>query len=203
MIKFEKLTENDIVIFIEFHKKLNDLIGFKNNVLEDPEILEWLKQNLISEDNYTIIAKDNDKPIGLVSVDFSNELEFNGNNYTASIPLIYVEEKSRNGFLSHDLLKMALNECKKRGVVSAVISVEDNNPHKFLHFALADTLIDENQEYLTDTKTVTQYILGISNINTLLAMSLSQLAKKVSKTKKDFNSRLQELKSSSNPEKEF
>ncbi len=201
MIKFEKLTENDINIFVDFHKKLNDLIGFKNNVLEDPEILEWLKQSLISEDNYTIIAKESDNPIGLVSVDFSNELEFNGNNYNASIPLIYVEEKSRNGILSYDLLKMALKECKKRGVVSAVISVEDNNPHKFLHFALADTLIDENQEYLTDDKTVTQYILGISNIETLLTMSLSQLAKKVSKTKKDFNSRLQELKSSSNPEK--
>ncbi len=203
MIKFEKLTENDIDIFVDFHKKLNNLIGFTNNVLEDPEILELLKQSLVSEDSYTIIAKDDDKPIGLVSVDFSNELEFNGNNYTASIPLIYVEESSRNGILSYDLLKMALNECKERGVVSAVISVEDNNPHKFLHFALADTIIDENQEYLTDSKTITQYVLGISNIETILTMPLSQLAKRISKTKKDFNSRLHELKSSSNPEKEF
>ena len=201
MIKFEELTENDINVFVDFHKKLNDLIGFKNNVLEDPEILELLKQSLVSEDNYTIIAKDNDTSIGLVSVDFSNELEFNGNNYTASIPLIYVEEKSRNGILSYDLLKMALKECKKRDITSVVISVEDNNPHKFLHFALADTIIDENKEYLTDDKTITQYILGISNIETLLTMPLSQLAKKISKTKKDFNSRLQELKSSSNPEK--
>ena len=203
MIKFEKLKENEINIFVGFHKKLNDLIGFKDNVLDDSEILECLKQDLVSDDNYTIIAKEDDKPIGLVSVDFSNELEFNGNNYTASIPLIFVEEKNRNGILSYELLKLALKECKKRGVISLAISVEDNNPHKFLHFALADIIIDENQEYLTDDKTITQYILGVSNIENILAMSFSQLAKKVSQTKKDFNSRYIELRDSSNSEKEL
>ena len=201
MIKFEKLKESEINIFVSFQKRLDDLIGFENNVLEDPEVLECLKQDLVSEDNYTIIAKEDNKPIGLVSVDFSNELEFNGKNYTAAIPLIFVEENNRNGILSYDLLKLALSECKKRGSTSIVISVEDNNPHKFLHFALADTIIDENQEYLTDGETITQYILGISNVETILSMPFSQLAKKVSKTKKDFNTRLQEIKDASNCEK--
>lgn len=203
MIKFEKIKDDEINIFVGFHKKLNELIGFKDNGLEDAETLECLKQDLLSEDNYTIIAKEEDKPIGLVSVDFSNELEFNGNNYTASIPLIFVEEKNRNGILSYELLKQALNECKNRGVISVVISVEDNNPHKFLHFALADTIIDENKEYLTDDKMVTQYILGISNIERLLSMPFSELAKNVSKIKKEFNSRLHELEGSLNSEKEM
>lgn len=203
MIKFEKIKDDEINIFIGFHKKLNELIGFKDNGLEDAETLECLKQDLLSEDNYTIIAKEEDKPIGLVSVDFSNELEFNGNNYTASIPLIFVEEKNRNGILSYELLKEALNECKNRGVISVVISVEDNNPHKFLHFALADNIIDKNQEYLTDEETVTQYILGISDIESLLSMPFSELARRVSKTRKDFKSRLHELETSLNTEKEM
>ncbi len=203
MINFELLNESEIDVFVSFHKKLNDLIGFKDNVFDDPEILECLKQDLISEDSYTIIAKEDDKPIGLISVDFSNELEFNGNNYTASIPLIFIEEKNRDGILSYELLKRALKECKNRGANSVVISVEDNNPHKFLHFALADTILDENQEYLTDTKKVTQYVLGISNVEPLLTMPLSLLAKKISQTKKDFNSRYLELGGLSSLEKEI
>lgn len=203
MIKFEKLKEDEINIFIGFHKKLNDLIGFKNNILDDSEILDYLKQDLFSDENYTIIAKENDNPVGLVSIDFGNELEFNGNNYTASIPIIFIEEQNRNGILSYELLKMALNECKKRGVISIAISVEDNNPHKFLHFALADTILDENQEYLTEDKTVIQYVLGISNIETLLTTPFSQLAKNVSKTKRNFYARLEELRKYSNPEKEL
>ena len=36
------------------------------------------------------------------------------------------------------------------------------------------SIIDENQEYLTDDKTVTQYILGISNLESLNATLIKQ-----------------------------
>ncbi len=202
MITFENLKEDEIDIFIDFHKKLNNLIGFSDEVLNTQDMREYLKENLKSEEQCYIIAKENNEPVGLISIDFSNELEFNGTIYNAAIPLIFVEEKNRNGVLSYDLLKLALNECKKRGSNSVAISVEDNNPHKFLHFAISDTLIDINQEYLTDQKTVTQYILGISNINNLLNLPFSKLAKNVSSTRKDFHKRLQEIKENSIREKE-
>lgn len=203
MIKFEKIKENEMDIFINYHKKLNNLIGFSDDSLNDDEIKAYLKEDLMSDSEFCILAKEHDEPIGLISVDFSNELEFNGCNYTAAIPLIFVEQKKRNGILSYDLLKIALKECKKRETKSIAISVEDNNPHKFLHFAIADTLIDINQEYLIDGKTVTQYVLGITDINTTLNMPFSKLAKKVSETRKNFDKRLNEIKEASSSEKEL
>ena len=62
MIKFEKIKDDEINVFVGFHKKLNELIGFKDNGLEDAETLECLKQDLLSEDNYTIIAKEEEAP---------------------------------------------------------------------------------------------------------------------------------------------
>ena len=117
MIKFEKMNQNEIDVFIDFQKRLNKLIGFSNDVLYEDELKEYLKQELSSDAQCYIIAKENDVSIGLIAIDFSNELEFNGINYTAAIPLIYVDENKRNGILSYDLFKLALNICKKRGTL--------------------------------------------------------------------------------------
>lgn len=191
-IIYKKANTDDIDSIVQMQHKLNEMLGLYEDV-ESKDFIEYLKSSISNEEITYYVVKIAKETIGIVCIDFSDYLEFDGVEYVASIPLIYVENKYRSGNIAYNLFKLALKDIKNRGYNSFVMLVEDNNPNKYLHFSIADKLIDERKENIKDGGQVSQFLLGVSDIIDIEKLSFKDFIRKAVYTKRNFNKVLQEL----------
>lgn len=104
---------------------------------------------------------------------------------------IYVDERFRNGEIAYNLLQYALDELIKANKTSAIMIVQEDNPNRFLHFALADKILRTDIiSRKNKTKTI-NYELLISDILKVKTLSSRDLARRAIKIKKHFNNGLE------------
>ena len=191
-ITYEKATLKDIDEIINMQSKLNMMLGLNT----DPDtncLSEYLKEEMKLGESVDIIAKNENEIVGDIAISFSDSMLVDNIVYSASIPLIYVDEKYRNGAVAYNLFKLALKEIVNKGYNSLVMSVEDNNPNKLLHFAIADQLIEDREELLENGETTKQYLLAISDVKKVLKLHYKDIIKKVIYTKNNFEKVFAEL----------
>ena len=184
-IKYEKGTVDDADSIVSMQQELNKLLDLQE--LDEEQFKKYILTDIQSEDRSYFVAKTNGETIGVISVDFSESISVNDvDDYNASITLMFVDERYRNGTIAFDLFKLAIDEIQKNGENSFVMSVEDNNPNKYLHFAFADVLIEENEEQ-TKNGTTSQYLLGVTDIDKVKSYTFKEIMKKSVKMKKEFS----------------
>ena len=184
-IKYEKGTVDDADSIVSMQQELNKMLDLQE--LDEEQFKKYILTDIQSEDRSYFVAKINGETIGVISVDFSESISVNDvDDYNASITLMFVDERYRNGTIAFDLFKLAIDEIQKNGENSFVMSVEDNNPNKYLHFAFADVLIEENEEQ-TKNGTTSQYLLGVTDIDKVKSYTFKEIMKKSVKMKKEFS----------------
>jgi len=106
------------------------------------------------------------------------------NNDVGILHEIYVKEEYRNGTVAYNLMQMAVEKLIQKGKKYAICNVQDFNPNRFLHFAMADSKIKKIEESTrSDGTKVLDYSLLI-DLNKLKNTALIELAKKASLLKK-------------------
>lgn len=191
-IKYTKAKYNDINAIVKMQHKLNDMTGVYEE-LDDKTLKDYLEQSIEGDEAVYYVAKSQNEDIGMICIDFSDCLDAGDIEYCASIPLIYVNESLRGGEVAYTLFKLALDEIKNRGLNSFLMTVEDNNPNKYLHFSIADKLIEQRNEDLVNGNEISQYLLGVSNIDSIYNLSMKEFGRKAVYAKRNFDKILQDL----------
>lgn len=196
-ILYEKATLNDVDAIINMQNKLNMMLGLNED--SDANCLrELIEEEIKTGDSVYFIAKNENEVIGNVIISFSDTIIVDNIEFTASIPLIFIDEKYRGGSVAYTLFKMALKEILAKGFNTLVMSVEDNNPNKYIHFAIADKLIEDREELLENGGTIKQYLLAISDVKKIANLAFRDIIKNVVYTKNNFEKLLKELPCSEN-----
>ncbi len=202
MITYEKAKVTDAKAIINMQHKLNTMLGL-NEGLEYEVFEGYLTEAISNNKSIYHIAKLQDEIVGCVCIDFDDCIEIGNIEYRASIPLIYLDKKCRGGEVAYNLFKLALKEISERGLNTFVMSIENNNPNKYLHFSIADQIIDARKELLENGGEVIQYILGVSDVKKLNTLSLKQYMQKVIYTKRNFENTLQLIANTNSAEYEI
>jgi len=103
----------------------------------------------------------------------------------ANIIEIFVLDEFRGGDIAFKLLKSAVTSLTDKGISKARCNVQEDNPYRFLHFAMADRNIVETSETtrINGAKTI-NYCLEI-DLEKLKDLTYMQFVKKIAKTRKD------------------
>ncbi len=189
-IKYEKASLTDVDSIVSMQKELNSMLNLQD--LDEIEFKKYIQSDILNKDKTYFVAKVDGETIGVICVDFIEMIGVDDVDYSAAIDLIYVNEKFRLGTVGYNLFMLAIEEMRKRDKESFVMSVEDNNPNKFLHFALADVLIEENEEFTQDG-TTTQYLLGVTDIDKVKSYTFKEIMRKSIKMKKEFDEVLKNI----------
>jgi len=196
-ISYVKATKKDVKVIISIQHKLNEMLNLEY-VKEETfwqYFEEMLKEDIQNETTIYYLAKNEDKIVGCVCVElYEDELISEVGTFNYAIPLIFVDERYRNGKIAFNLFKFAIYEIKRRGFNALTISVEDNNPNKYWHFAIADILLDKREEKLINGETTTQFILGVTDIIRFTNLSMKELMNRAVKVKRNFNKVVENLK---------
>ena len=99
---------------------------------------------------------------------------------------IYVKEEYRNGDIAYKLLQLAIKELLQANKTAVVMEVQEDNPNRFLHFALADKILFKEKCKRNDGTITISYSLLISDVRKIQKIEPRELALKAIKIKKDF-----------------
>lgn len=192
-IFIRKATETDAEILAQMQHQLNAMLDLPDG-LEFERFVEYLIDEMHGPYTTYYTAECDGKVVGTVCVDVSEKIIIEEVEYCASIPFIFVDEKFRQGSVAYKLFKQALQEIERQGYNSLIMNVAENNPYKYLHFALADIIINEDKQEINKEEYKKIYILGVSNIKELKNLTFKDFLQKLVYTKKNFEKVFKELK---------
>jgi len=132
-----------------------------------------------------IFCEDGENVIGFIEVLYYNfnMAEIKKKN-AGTINQIFVRDGYRDGEASYFLLKKGVQKLLEKGFKNAVLNVDDDNPNRFFHFAMADgNVVDSEMIERTNGDFVYSHKLKV-DLNKLNNMSLMDLVKKTAKMKK-------------------
>lgn len=137
-------------------------------------------------DEFVFVCEDNGKFVGYVEVCSYHVVK--GQRPDDDIGIlheIFVLDEYRNGATAFTLLQMGINKLIEKGKNRAICNVQEDNPNRFFHFAMANNNIVNQQECTRkDGSKTIDYTLLI-DLQSLKKMSLLQLAKKATCLKKE------------------
>lgn len=195
-ISYEKATEKDVKEIINIQHKLNQMLNL-DYVKEETfwqYFEEILKNDIRNETSIYYLAKKENSIVGCICIElYEDELISDVGSFNYGIPLIFVNERCRNGKIALKLFKLAIHEIQKRGCNTLTMSVEDNNPNKYLHFAIADILLDKREEQLVDCGTTTQYVLGSTDISRFAKLTMKEFMNMALEVKRNFKKVIENL----------
>lgn len=137
-------------------------------------------------DEFVFICEDNGKFIGYVEVCSYHIVD--GKRPDDDIGIlheIFVLDEYRNGTIAYTLLQMAINKLIEKGKNRAICNVQEDNPNRFLHFAMANNNVIREQECTRKDGTKTIDYTLLIDLQNLKNMSLMGLAKKAAYIKKE------------------
>lgn len=203
--KVDPYNEKDMEKYLNMHNSLDSFLNSRANPLTEEQI-KWLRirmgatKLLPYDDEESLLYKKGLERMAdehCFVCEFDNEVIgysfictyhiVNGKRPNDSIGIIseiYVKDGYRSGDIAYNLLQLAIDTLLKAGKTSAMMSVQEDNPNRFLHFALADKLLNKEECKRKDGRITTSYDLLISDINKIKEMSSRQLAEKAIKIKR-------------------
>ena len=96
---------------------------------------------------YIYVCEYNDEFVGYVDI-CDYHARINGEiieDDCGAIHEIFVDEEHRNNhFIAEKLLKIAIQKLISKGKNKAVCEVQEDNPNRFLHFAIADEILEQD-----------------------------------------------------------
>lgn len=137
-------------------------------------------------DEFVFICEDNGKFIGYVEICSYHIVD--GKRPEDDIGIlheIFVLDEHRNGTIAYTLLQMATDKLIEKGKNRAICNVQEDNPNRFLHFAMANNNIVKEQECTKKDGTKTTDYTLLIDLHNLKNMSLMGLAKKAAHIKKE------------------
>ena len=192
-IFIRKATETDAAIIAQMQHELDVMLNWPEGINYE-RFVEYLIDEMHGPYTTYYVAECDGEVVGVVCVDVSEKIIVEEVEYCASIPLIFVDEKYRQGAVAYKLFKTALQDIERQGYNSLIMNVAENNPYKYLHFALADIIINEDKQKINEEETKIVHVLGISNIKELKNLTFKDFLQKLVYTKKNFQKVFQEMK---------
>lgn len=136
-------------------------------------------------DEFVFICEDNGGFIGYVEICSYHIIDGKRPNDDIGIlHEIFVLDKYRNGTIAYTLLQMAIDKLIEKGKNRAICNVQEDNPNRFLHFAMANNNVIKEQECTRKDGTKTTDYTLLIDLHNLKNMSLMELAKKAAHIKK-------------------
>lgn len=143
----------------------------------------WYKEKLEQvADEYAFICEDNGIVVGYISVCTYHIV--NGdrpNDDIGIIDAIYVKDNYRGTDIAYNLLQLGLKALINAGKNKSIVTVQQDNPNRFLHFAMADTLLNKSKCKRKNGTVTISYDLLISDIKKVANMSSLELGKRAVK----------------------
>lgn len=205
-------NDDDMHAYFSVAKNLSDFL--KNNATFDEDQLRWARIRMGAVE-YVDLEEAKGKPLIPIeqsAQEFAFVCECDGeiagyvdicdyhvdgnqviDDDTGAIHEIYVKPAYRKDHsIAFELFKMAIDKLLSLGKTKAVCNVQEDNPNRFLHFALADgKVLEESSCVRRDGSETTDYRLLIDFEN-LKGMTGWQLIKKASRLKKQYNDKKKE-----------
>ena len=197
-------NDEDITKYIELVKALGLYCNDCNDYIDD-EFIKWASFHMgavevvdtqyqgkllpdleDNADDFVFVCEDGDKFIGYVEV-CSYHIE-NGDRPDDDIGIlheIFVLDEYRNGFIAYTLLQLAVSKLQNKGKRKAICNVQEDNPNRFLHFAMADNNVIKSEAcQRADGSVTTDYTLLV-DLGKLKNTSFKQLAMKTVQLQKN------------------
>ena len=186
-------SDEDMSKYVGLIKKLSDFCN--DNQTFDEEKLKWMRVRMgaieyatgsnelcpIDEnsDEMAFVCEHDGDFVGFIDVAFYHVVD--GERPDDDIGIIhdmYVDDKHR-GLTSFTLLKMAVDSLLSKGKNYAICNVQEDNPNRFLHFALANNnVVCERECKRRDGSKTMDYTLLI-DLHETKDMTILQFAKKL------------------------
>lgn len=208
--KINPSSDEDIKIYFEMRKELNNYLS-TNCSEPTEEIIKWqrlrmgaaefldelrpgnapeaLKEKFRNRpDEVCYIAEDGGKVIGFVMYlnYWLKDKERLGPEY-GNINEILVKDGYKGTDVAYTLLKMALNDLINAGKTKITMTVQQDNPNRFLHFALADKLLDMQTCKRKNGSVTVSYDLLISDATKIKELSFLEIGKRAAKIRRKTN----------------
>ena len=204
--KINPSRDEDIKIYFSMQQELDDMLS-TNCDLPNAEKIKWQRIRMgatelrddWNEDNfwykekleqvadeYAFICEDKDTVVGYISVCTYHIV--NGdrpNDDIGIIDAIYVKDNYRGTDVAYNLLQLGLNALINAGKNKSIVTVQQDNPNRFLHFALADKLIRTEEVTRADGRKTNSYDLLISDLQKLKNMSFLEIGRKAVKIRRN------------------
>lgn len=198
MIKYKMVdprSDEDIEKYVKLVTALSDYLGDKQVI--DNEKIKWARFHMgaieyvdkfrdeplrpleENADEFAFVCEMDGKFVGYV--DIATYHVENGKRPDDDIGIlhdIYVDDNYRNGEIAYRLLQIASDKLIEYGKNKAICNVQEDNPNRFLHFAMADNNIINECECVrrNGSKTI-DYTLLI-DLHKLNKMTMLDLARK-------------------------
>ena len=160
-------------------------VEFLDELVPGKDTTEFRKQLQIMPDEVCYVAEENGEAIGYVV--YLNYWCENGTRLGAeygNINAILVKDGYKGTDVAFKLLHVALDDLVKNGKTKITMTVQQDNPNRFLHFAMADTLLSQNETTRKDGSKTISYDLLISDIDKVKNMSFLELGKRAVKIRR-------------------
>ena len=192
----------DIKIYFSMQQELDDMLSTNCN-LPNAEKIKWQRIRMgatelrddWNEDNYwykekleqvadeyAFICEDKDTVVGYISVCTYHIV--NGdrpNDDIGIIDAIYVKDNYRGTDIAYNLLQLGLKALINAGKNKSIVTVQQDNPNRFLHFALADSLLNKSKCKRKNGTVTISYDLLISDIKKVANMSSLEIGERAVK----------------------
>lgn len=195
-------SEADITKFFSLIKKLSEFCNDNQTIDADKikwarvhmgaiELLDKFKDKPLeplnnNADEFSFVCEKDGEFVGYISVCAYHVV--NGERPDDDIGIIheiYVNDEHRNGTTAYTLLQLGLKKLIECGKTRAICNVQEDNPYRYLHFAMADgNIIKTTECKRANGDTTTDYTLLI-DLKALQKMSFLDLAKKTAKFKRE------------------
>lgn len=181
--QFIKLTEKYFDEYLKLSMGLSDHLQ-NTQTFEDERIM-WQKNHFfVDKDEFCYLCMLNNEAVGFIAGTLFHC--FSGSycdtDGVGIISDIFVKRDHQNGGENaYALLQLGINEMIENGKNKAIMVVQGDNPNKVFHFAMADTLVKESTCKRRDGSITEDYVLLISDLETLKNTSKFALLKKVTK----------------------
>ena len=160
--------------------------------VEYVDLQDYINRTLPSiEDNareFVFVCEYNDEFVGYVDFcDYHMKVceEVIEDDIGAIHEIFVSKEHRKNHSIAEKLLKMAVEKLISKGKTKAVCSVQEDNPNRFLHFAMMDKILEQDVCTRIDGTETMDWILLIDLIK-IQKMSGWDIAKKAAKLKRKF-----------------
>ena len=160
-------------------------VEFLDELVPGKDTTEYRKQLQTMPDEVCYIAEENAETIGYVV--YLNYWCENGARLGAeygNINAILVKDGYKGTDVAFNLLKLALIDLANNGKTKITMTVQQDNPNRFLHFAMADTLLNKSKCKRKNGTITISYDLLISDIKKVLNMSSLEIGKRAVKIRR-------------------
>ncbi len=193
-------SDEDMKKYFHFKDKLDDELSANIQPMTDEQIM-WQRTRLGAykllpdydenkkydeiHEEYIFLCELNNEVVGYVCCcTYHVENGKYQEDDTGLIAEIFVDKNNRDGYIAYNLLQMAIDILIKANKKQAIMLVQEDNPSRYLHFALADKLISSKTVKRKNGSETTDYKLLITDISRIKNLSLRDIAKKALSIKK-------------------